>query len=201
MSIMKSKQFLGILAIITVIFISGCIQEEKVASSDKNVSISIDNNEVQHWEIPESLKFCLQKYVYGKEGNWVNIAEDRCEPLLPSGCMFGYGKAAYEAEYLGSNNTFTYNGRDLQIIVGVGSGLSSPSGGKFGVYCPAKFSKDLDVCEKKINWSSYDDPLSGTDGFIIDKIYKNCWESIDDSCMFVNTVREPYYNMFFCLVS
>lgn len=92
---MKSKYlYIGILTIIITIFISGCLQEEKIVS-DKEVPVSTDDKEVQKWEISNSLKFCLQEYVYGKEESWVDLAENHCKQLLPDNffCMFGNSKA------------------------------------------------------------------------------------------------------------
>ena len=72
----------------------------------------------------------------------------------------------------------------------------APKGGKFGVYCPAEFSKELENCEKNIDYAGE----SGGDSFYIRKTYENCGDFIPDTCMQVNIVELPYANMFYCLM-
>lgn len=92
---MKSKYLIfGVLLVIIVIFVNGCSQKEKVTSLKEEVH-SIIEEENQRWNVSDSLKLCLQNNVYGKEENWVDLAENHCAQLLPDDllCMFGNTKA------------------------------------------------------------------------------------------------------------
>ncbi|ODS38976.1 MAG: hypothetical protein A7316_06505 [Candidatus Altiarchaeales archaeon WOR_SM1_86-2] len=109
---MKSKYLgLGRLAIIiaTVVLISGCIQQKqetvtcdppyiKVGTTccldqnsnnicDKDEPASKSDKDTAKRKMPDSLKYCLEQYVYGKEGNWEDSAYEHCELLLPYNCF------------------------------------------------------------------------------------------------------------------
>lgn len=136
------------------------------------------SEETQKIILSQSLKDCLKDYVYGKEDNWVNLAEERCEPLLPNECLFAYGKEAYsEEEY-----PLDYKGADYSHD----SFIHKPSG-KFGVYCPTKPSKKLEDCMTGLK---YPDSSDATGRRVV---YSHCWYSIPDDCMFGD-----YY--YYCLV-
>src|SRR3989338_2461839 len=129
---MKSKYLpfeMLALMIILLIFLIGCSQKEEVSDNEIETPKIVDE-ENQNLKISDSLKFCLQEYVYGKEDNWVNLAEEHCEPLLPSKCLFGYGKEAWWSVEAGK---FDYNGGDY--IPNGPDSRSAPNDGRFGVYC------------------------------------------------------------------
>ena len=188
---MNQKQFYLItLTIIILIFVNGCIQKEETISIKDEIIPTSDKDAIK-WNVSDSLKFCLQKYVYGKDGNWVNLAEEHCNPLLPSGCLFGYGKEGYRE----TGTPFDYDGRSYD-------GLSSPLKGKFGVYCSAKFPKLLDNCVKeKVQCGVGEFQKDCSDSALIKGTYKNCWDLIPDTCMQVNIIDANYYgDMFYCLI-
>lgn|SRR3989338_1535696 len=204
---MKRYFILG-LVFVAALFLAGCLnsqpKEEGLTCNppyikvgldcclDQNYNNICDKDEVkqdipktQKYEISEALDFCLKEYVYGKEDNWVDLAETHCEALLPEGCLFGYGKNSYGFyedyhDYEGRSYTFT---------------------GKFGVYCPAEFSEELENCIDKIDYSLYKGKaVEGTDAYYIDNVYLSCWEVIPDTCMQVNIVELPYANMYYCKI-
>lgn len=72
---------------------SCCLDQNENNICDKDESLEIEAEEEQ-FKVSEALDFCLKEYVYGKEGSWIDLANEHCGPLLPDDfyCMFDFSK-------------------------------------------------------------------------------------------------------------
>lgn len=89
MRLMKNKNLIVISFMFAILLAAGCLSTNSnpandITKVDDTVSLLQNNSETKNTlidtpqpKISDALKFCLEKYVYGKDGNWVNLAEGR----------------------------------------------------------------------------------------------------------------------------